>query len=86
MEHAPAPPLTRAFPVPVSAVLSVSTKDSDSGLGGSSTDVLVFGTDIQSVTEFNKSKHRVIKTVTWKGIPGVLFVLYVVDHHILIEL
>ncbi|XP_041377230.1 arf-GAP with coiled-coil, ANK repeat and PH domain-containing protein 2-like isoform X2 [Gigantopelta aegis] len=40
------------------AVLSVSsicTKDSDSGLGSSSPDVLVFGTDIQSVADFNKS-------------------------------
>ncbi|XP_071109531.1 arf-GAP with coiled-coil, ANK repeat and PH domain-containing protein 2-like isoform X2 [Haliotis cracherodii] len=38
------------------AVLSVSNtnKDTDSGNGGSSSDVIVFGTDIQTSTEFNK--------------------------------
>ncbi|XP_055958090.1 arf-GAP with coiled-coil, ANK repeat and PH domain-containing protein 2 isoform X2 [Patella vulgata] len=39
------------------AVMSVSSvnKDSDSGLGGSSPDVIVFGTDIQQVAEFSKN-------------------------------
>nr|KAG5696283.1 hypothetical protein BaRGS_027893 [Batillaria attramentaria] len=59
-----------------SAVLSVSNtavKDNDSGLGGSASDVLVFGTEVPALTSISKSEEGVedAPTTSWEDMSKI---------------
>ena len=67
----------------VSAVLSVSNtalKDNDSGLGGSSSDVLVFGTEAPVLTEISESKLTTRVDMSWEELQCIYLYIYIYLH------